>query len=200
MPYPLWQLVPPTTQVRDLFSTSLLIFSPDASPGILARFSTGLDEGTATAVLATTRRPDALAMMGIDDDERIGKQAQTLLGVERADVMAIPHITWKRLGKGLAWRTPITGVVALFTAALLYVPPLSWSPWAITPIAVFLGLIVWLLLRERIPTSIGPPDAPHISVDDVVKRATFSHIEVPRSKSSAVRLPKGSRRWAPPVS
>lgn len=199
MPFTLWKPIPHTTTVGELFTTSLLVSTDDPGSGILVRCSDGLEEGSATIVLASTGAPNALKMMGVDDDVQIGAQAQVLLGGSRVHVVAIPHITWKSLGGGLPWRTPIAAVIALLTALLLSVPPLALTPLAALPVAAFAGVMGWFLLRKRIPTRIGPPEASLMTADDVVKRAMPSSNEVPRARVSAARLTSGSRRWAPPV-
>lgn len=197
MPFPPWQSVPHTTKLQNLFSTSLMVHEHQAASGILLRCSPGLEEGSATIVLATTRRPNALGMIGVDDETQIGYQAQALLGSDRVHVVAVPHITWKSLGNGLPWRTPIAVATALLIALLTYLPPLSWSPWAAVPLAAVLGMVAWLLLRERHPTRIGPPEAAPMTADDVVKRVIPPVNTGPRRRASDARLPKGSRRWAP---
>lgn len=200
MPFPLWQYIPPTTAVRDLYETSLLACTDEPNSGILLRCSTGLAEGSTTVVHALAKRPNAVRMMGIDDDTQIAAQAQILLGDSRVHVVSIPHIAWKSLGGGLPRRTPIAVAIAVLTAVALSIPPVSLSVWVSVPVAALTGLLTWFLLRVRIPTRIGPPEAPPMAVDTVLERAMLSVSGLPRSGTAVPRSEKSSRSWAPPLS
>lgn len=198
MPFTPWQTIPTTTAVRELFTTSLLLSADDPPSGVLVRCSPGLHEGSATVVHATIRRPNALRMLGVDDDIQVDALAQVLLGNSHVQIVAIPHITWKSVGRGLPWRTTIAAVGALLTALLLSTPPLSFTPWTALPLGTSVGMMAWLLLRRRVPTRIGPRETPLMTVDDVVKRITSSQDDIPDT-ASGTRSPSGSRRRSPPL-
>lgn len=198
MPLPVWQLIPPATPVRDLYRTSLLACTDDPSSGILLRCGAGLEDGSATLVHAPSMRPDALTMTSVDDDTQIAAQAQLLLGNSTVHVVAIPHITWKNLGGGLPRRTPIAAAIALLVAVVLFIPPLSMSAWVALSAGVGLGLLTWLLLRERVPTRIGPSEAP-MAADAVVERVMLTIGREQRQGKKAGRPATGTARWAPPV-
>lgn len=198
MPLPVWQRIPPATPVRDLYRTSLLACTDDAGSGILLRCGAGLEDGSATLIHAPSINPNALTMTSVDDDTQIAAQAQLLLGNSTVHVVAIPHITWKNLGGGLPRRTPIAAAIALLVAVVLYIPPLSLSAWVALPAGAVLGLLTWLLLRERVPTTIGPPGAP-MTTDAVVERVMLTIGRERRTGSKASRPPTGNARWAPPV-
>lgn len=197
MPFPPWQTVPHSATLHDLLSTSLLIQDQGATSGILLRCSAGLEPGSVIILMATTGRPNVLGMMDVDGETHIGDEARALLRSSHANVLAVPHITWKSWGQGLPWRTPIAAAVGVLAAVLMYVPPLSWNPWAVVPLAAVMGVVVWLLLRERLPTTIGPPETAPMTVSDVVRRAIGCAGSASHVPSSDPGLPKESRRWVP---
>lgn len=199
MPFPIWQSIPPTTEVRDLHTTSMLLCTDAPGSGILLRCGSGLKDGKTTVVHAPARRPNALEMMGLDDDTQIAQQAQILLGDSKVHVVAIPPVAWKTLGRGLPRRTRIAVVIALLTAILMYIPPLALSPWVAIPLAAGLGLLVRLFLRERISTRIDPSEAGAMTVDEVVARVMLSVHGVHLAEPADGRSRAGSRRWAPRV-
>lgn len=173
--FPLWQTISPCTALSDLYTTSLLVVTNGSSSGVLVRCSPGQEKGSAVLVHASTRRPDSLHMLEMDDDSPIGEQAHALADARSAQVLAIPHITWRRPAAGLAWRTPITLLVVLLsvTGVLLLGPPLSTA--SALPIAAATGLLAWLLLRGRVPTSIASSDGTPTDVANVVAYAQ-SHV------------------------
>ncbi len=199
MPFPIWQSIPPTTTVRDLYRTSLLACTDEPGSGVLLRCSPGLEDGTTNVVHARASRPDALRMTGIDDDTQIDAQARLLLGASKVHVVAIPHITWKSLGGGLPWRIPFAAAIGVLSAVLMYVSPLSLSTWVPVTVAAGLGLLMWLLLRERTPTRIGSPGAPPMTADAVVERALLSLNGPSRNESAATGPHESTPRWAPHV-
>ncbi len=135
-------------------------------------------------------------MTGVDDDTPIASQAQVLLGDSAVHLVAIPHISWKSLGGGLPLRTPAALAIAFLVAVVMYMPPISLHPWVALPAAAVLGLLVRLVLRERIPTTIGPPAAPPMKVGAVVDRVILSLGGVPCPGSTATRTRESSPRWA----
>ncbi|MGO1385119.1 MAG: hypothetical protein ACTHWA_01670 [Arachnia sp.] len=199
MPLPVWQRIPPATPVRDLYRTSILACTDDSSSVILLRCSPGVEEGSTTLVHAHTSHPNSMTMTGVDDDVQIAAQAKLFLGVGGVHVVAIPHITWKCLGGGLPRRTPIAAVMSFLVAVVLLLPPLSMSAWAALPVGLALGALTWLLLRERVPTTIGPPDSPSMSVDAVVERVMLTIGRDRRSGTETNRPATGHAGWAPPI-
>lgn len=199
MPFPIWQSIPPTTPLQDLYRTSLLMCSDAPGSEILLRCSSGLEDGRTTVVHATARRPDALRMVCVGDDTQIAEQAQMLLGDSKVHVVAVPPIAWKTLGGGLPRRTRIAAVIALLTGILLCTPPITLSPWVAVPLALGLGLLVRLLLRERIPTRIVPTDTSTMTVEAVVSRVMLSLHGVPAAHQEGIDSQAGCHRWAPPV-
>lgn len=199
MPLPVWQRIPPATPVRDLYKTSILACTDDPGSGILLRCGAGMEDGSTTLIHASSTYPSALTMTSVDDDAHIEAQAQLLLGNSVVHVVAIPHITWKNLGGGLPRRTPIAAVIALLTAVVLYLPPLALSAWVAVPVGVALGVLAWLLLRERVPTTIGEPDSAAMTVEAVVERVRLTIGHDRRTGSEANRPSAGHAGWAPPV-
>ena len=199
MPFPIWQSIPPTTAVRDLYSTSLLLCTDDPDSGILFRCGSGLKDGTTTVVHAPTRRPNALSMVSLDHDTQIAEQAQILLGDSKVHVVAIPTIAWKTLGGGLPRRTRIAAVITILLAVFLYIPPLTLSLWVAVPLSMALGVLVRLMLRERIPTTIGPSNASTKNVESVVARVMLSLHGTSLTAPEGTRSPATSGGWAPPV-
>lgn len=197
MPFPPWQLIPPSTAVRDLYRTSLLVCTDEPGSGVLLRCNTGLKDGSATVVHAKMDRPNKVRMMGVDDDSQIAHEAQRLLGDATVHVVSIPHIAWTRLGGGLPSRTPLAVTIALLTATLLYFSPLPLTTWAAIPVATALGLAMWLLLRDRIPTRIGHPGSPAMTTDAIVERVMLS-LNGPSLTGSATTRPlENAPEWAP---
>lgn len=199
MPFAPWHTVPPTTPLRDLLTTSLLIHDRHSASAMLVRCSPGMEEGSATVVLATTQRPNALSMLGVDDGGQIGHHAQELLDTRHVQVVAIPHIAWKSVGRGLRWRTPVAVGAALLATALLYVPVALTLWWALAA-GVAVGVVMWFLLRERTGTRVTTPDGATMSVEEVVRRAVPAGSSTPRVAPVASSRPSDqSRRWASPL-
>lgn len=198
-PFPIWESVPPTTPVRDLYRTSLLLCTEKPDSAILLRCGSGLEDGETTIVYAPARHPSALSMMGLDHDTQIAEQAQLLLGDPKVHAVAVPPIAWKTLGGGLPRRTRIAAVISILLAVFLYLPPLALSLWVAVPLSAVLGLLVRLLLRERIPTKIGSSDDSMMTVDEVVERVMLSLQCVPLTVPEDASPRAGSSRWAPPV-
>lgn len=175
-----WQRVPPTTPLRDLQTTSLLVIARDSRSGRLLRCSPALEAGSAQLVHADVRRPNAIRMLEMDDDSPIGEQARALLA-EADHVVAIPHITWKHFDGGMRWRTPATVLVALVTAlaVVLLAPP--WGVATALPVAAATGLLTWLVLRRRVPTTIAPFDGQQHGAIDVLAHARHSTQHAPGS-------------------
>ena len=182
-----WEPIPPETALCDLFTTSILIWTRHPRPGVLLRCSAGLEDGSATIVHASTQRPNALRMLGADDNMSIGDQAKRVLKDSRVQMIAIPHISWKQLGSGLRWRTPVAILLALATGLIISLLPFSLGYSVTLPIAVASGAMLWLLLRRRSPTRIGPAGGPHMSIDDVLQRVQ------PHSDKSPAPHPRGTR-------
>ncbi len=199
MPLSAWQRIPPTTAVRDLYRTSLLAYTDDPRSGVLLRCGAGLEDGSTTIVHATVKRPNVLTMTSVDDDTDIAAQARLLIGDSTVHLVATPHISWQYLGKGLPQRTPIAAVIALLATVLMLMSPMALSVWFALPLAAALGMLAWLLLRERIPTRIGSPDGPPMTASAVVERAMFTFGEHPHVVSSVTRSQQDSHLWAPPV-
>lgn len=199
MPLPVWQQVPPTTAVRDLYRTSLLACSDDPASGVLLRCGAGLEDGSTTIVHAKASHPNALTMTGVDDDTHIVAQARLLLGDTTVHVVAIPHIAWKCLGGGLPRRTPIAAVIAVLVAVLLVLPPVALSAWVALPVAAVLGLLAWLLLRERLPTRIGSSSELPMAADAVVEHVRLCLNGRPAEGAATNNSRAGAHRWVPPV-
>ncbi|WP_147454109.1 hypothetical protein [Tessaracoccus antarcticus] len=169
--FTLWERIPPTTPLGDLFATSLLVMADHEDDAVLVRCSPGVEEATAQLVNASASRPNALNVVVDDAETPIGAQSKSLLPGRAVTVVAIPHVTWMHPGAGLPWRMPITIVITL--AAVLGVavlhPPLSVV--AALPVAAVVALLAWLLLRRREPTRIELSGGGGTCVADVVRTA-----------------------------
>lgn len=166
-----WEPVPPTTEMSDLFATSLLALPKKPGRGVLMRCSAGLKDGSAVMVLADAARPNALRMLGVESDTSIGDQAQAVVGGGPVTVLAIPHITWKRPGAGRPWRTTVTVLSALVASALVLMLDLPLGIAAAVPVAAVVGSLMWLLMRRSIQTQIDPVGGSQLSVGSVVEHA-----------------------------
>lgn len=161
--------VPPTTALRDLFTTSLLVHTDSSNTGVLVRCSAGVDEGSALVVHAGTGRPNAVRMLQLDDETPIGVEARALLPDPAVRVVAIPHISWHHLlPRGRPWRITavVTGVLASLIPLSLMRPPLSAA--VAIPISALVGLLIWLVLRQQVPTSITPVDGLELDPSSIV--------------------------------
>ena len=166
-----WEPIPLTTAVNELFTTSLLALPHTPGRGVLLRCSAGLKEDSAVLVLADAARPNAVRMLGVESDTSIGDQAREVMGCDPLAVLAIPHITWKRPGSGRRWRTPVTILIALMSAALVLILDLPLGLAAAVLVAALAGSLTWLLMRRNIPTLIGPVGGFQLSVGSVVEHA-----------------------------
>lgn len=172
MSFAIWETIPPATELRELFTTSLLVHTNHQGPGVLLRCSAGLEEGSAVVVHASTSQPNVWHMAGVDDDTQIGSQAQALIPASAVRVVAIPHITWRHPERrGRRWRTPVValGVLASGVSISLLHPPLT--ALAAIPVAALVGLVLWLLLRRQVPTGVAPDGGVQVHVNEVVHHA-----------------------------
>lgn len=188
MSFATWEPVPPTTELSDLFTTSLLVLTDKNGPGILLRCSAGLEAGSAVIVHASTSRPSSLHMTGVDDNTQIGEQAQALVPARVVQVVAIPHITWGHPDpQGRRWRTPVValGVLVSAVAIALVHPPLTVIP--AIPGAALVGLLLWLLLRRKVPTGIAPDGDLQLDVKDVLRHVLSRTTTGEVARSSRVR-------------
>ncbi|MDO5737150.1 MAG: hypothetical protein Q4P15_11820 [Propionibacteriaceae bacterium] len=167
----LWETIPPTTALSNLVATSFLVLTAEPPSAVLVRCSAGMEEGTVLVVHSNAVQPNAVRMHDVDATAPISSQRQTLGVGQGLRVVRIPHITWKHLGEGVRGRGPLTVIVALLAALLVMVLAPTLSTMLAAPAAAVTGLGTWLVLRHRIPTTIGPVDSSSWRVEEVVEYA-----------------------------